>query len=115
MGSATQGDWDSSRLVAFTGLPGTGKSMLSDLIGKWLGAPAFAGDWLLGALKPAAKALAQLDRAAVLELYESLLRSLITRAADHRAVGAGRLSDHRRDREGVARRRRAVRRFAVRC
>lgn len=67
------------RIVVVTGLPGTGKSTLADLTGKRLAAPAFAGDWLLGALKPAAKALAQLIRQTSLDLDRSLPRSLITR------------------------------------
>jgi adenylate kinase family enzyme len=67
------------RVVVFTGLPGTGKSTLAELTAKALGAPAFAGDWLMGALKPAARALAQVDRETYVELDRSLLRSLITR------------------------------------
>lgn len=69
----------SPKVIVFTGLPGTGKSTLADWTASQLGAPAFAGDWLLGALKPAAKVLAQLDRATYLELYRCLLRSLIMR------------------------------------
>ncbi|MGH3827941.1 MAG: AAA family ATPase [Pseudonocardiaceae bacterium] len=68
-----------SAVVVFTGLPGTGKSTMADLTAKTMAAPAFAGDWLLGALTPAARALAQLDRQTYLELYHGLLRSLITR------------------------------------
>lgn len=72
-------DAGASQVVVFTGLPGTGKSTLADLTAKILGAPAFAGDWLMGALKPAATALAQLDRETYLQLYRGLLRSLVTR------------------------------------
>ncbi len=66
-------------VAVFVGLPGTGKSTMAELTAHTLGAPAFAGDWLLGALKPAAEALAQLDRVTYLALYRSLLTSLITR------------------------------------
>lgn len=66
-------------VCVFTGLPGTGKSTMANLIARSLGAPAFAGDWLMGALKPAAAVLVQLDRETYLELYRSLLRSLIAR------------------------------------
>jgi predicted kinase len=69
----------SSRVVVFTGLPGTGKSTLADLAAQALNAPAFAGDWLMGALKPAARVLVNLDRETYLQLYHSLLRSLIHR------------------------------------
>jgi predicted kinase len=39
-------------VVVLTGLPGTGKSTLADLLAGDVGSPAFAGDWLLGALAP---------------------------------------------------------------
>jgi predicted kinase len=65
--------------VVLTGLPGTGKSTLADLAAQSLNVPAFAGDWLMGALKPAARALTNLDRATYLQLYQGLLRSLIHR------------------------------------
>jgi adenylate kinase family enzyme len=65
--------------VVLTGLPGTGKSTLADLVAQALKIPAFAGDWLMGALKPAAPALMSLDRDTYLLLYRGLLRSLIHR------------------------------------
>jgi predicted kinase len=65
--------------VVFTGLPGTGKSTLADLTAQALNVPAFAGDWLMGALKPARPVLVNLDRDTYLQLYRSLLRSLIHR------------------------------------
>lgn len=34
------------KLIVFSGLPGTGKSMLAEAIGKQLGVPVFAKDWL---------------------------------------------------------------------
>ncbi|HXW47594.1 MAG TPA: AAA family ATPase, partial [Streptosporangiaceae bacterium] len=43
---------DGTRLVVFSGVPGTGKSTLSDAVGRRLGIPVFAVDWLLGSLTP---------------------------------------------------------------
>jgi predicted kinase len=34
------------KLIIFSGLPGTGKSMLAEAVGKDLGIPVFAKDWL---------------------------------------------------------------------
>jgi len=34
------------RIIIFSGLPGTGKSMLAEAVGKTLGIPVFAKDWL---------------------------------------------------------------------
>jgi predicted kinase len=66
------------RVVVFTGLPGTGKSTVADLVARELGAPAFAGDWLLGALKPHG-VLTGLDRPAFLAMYYDLLATLMNR------------------------------------
>lgn len=41
-----------ARLVVLSGVPGTGKSALADALAEALAVPAFAGDWLLGALTP---------------------------------------------------------------
>ena len=41
-----------SRLIVFGGVPGSGKSTLADAVGRQLGIPVFAIDWLLGALTP---------------------------------------------------------------
>ncbi|PWJ53983.1 hypothetical protein SAMN06264364_10965 [Quadrisphaera granulorum] len=41
-----------SRLVVMTGVPGSGKSTIADEVGRVLGDPVFAMDWLLGALTP---------------------------------------------------------------
>jgi predicted kinase len=65
-------------VVALTGLPGTGKSMLGERLARRTGAPAFAGDWLLGALAPLG-VLDDLDRPTVLSVYYGLLSSLVTR------------------------------------
>ncbi|HSL44024.1 MAG TPA: ATP-binding protein [Anaerolineales bacterium] len=47
------------RLIVFSGLPGTGKSTMAETLGKQLGIPVFAKDWLeatlvKNGLKPAA-------------------------------------------------------------
>jgi 2-phosphoglycerate kinase len=67
------------RVIIFTGLPGTGKSTLAEKVARTVGAPAFAGDWLMGGLKPAHAALSQLDRAQYLAAWFGLLRTLVTR------------------------------------
>jgi predicted kinase len=38
------------KLIIFSGLPGTGKSMLAEAVGRVLGIPVFAKDWLEAAL-----------------------------------------------------------------
>jgi predicted kinase len=65
-------------VLVLTGLPGTGKSTLADLAAGTIGAPAFAGDWLLGALAPHG-VLTGLDRPTMLAVYYGLLDSLVTR------------------------------------
>ena len=67
------------KVVIFTGLPGTGKSTLAEQVARTIGAPAFAGDWLMGGLAPAHAALARLDRADYLAAWLGLLRTLVTR------------------------------------
>lgn len=39
------------QLIIFSGLPGVGKSSLADEVGRQLGIPVFAADWLQAALK----------------------------------------------------------------
>lgn len=68
----------SLRVVVFTGLPGTGKSTLAELTARSLQVPAFAGDWLMGALAPSG-VMSGLDRPSFLALYYRLLRMLVTR------------------------------------
>lgn len=68
-----------SQVVIFTGLPGTGKSTLAEQVARTAGAPAFAGDWLMGGLKPAHAALAKLDRSEYVAAWFGLLRTLVTR------------------------------------
>jgi adenylate kinase family enzyme len=67
------------RVVIFTGLPGTGKSTLAEKVARTVGAPAFAGDWLMGGLEPAHAALGRLDRDQYLAAWFGLLRTLVTR------------------------------------
>lgn len=66
------------RVVAFTGLPGTGKSTLADRLGHTTRTPVFAGDWLLGALAPHG-VLTGLARETLTAVHGSLLQSLTTR------------------------------------
>ena len=65
-------------VIAFTGFPGTGKSTLAEALATETGAPAFAGDWLLGALRPHG-VLTGLSRPAFLAMYYDLLETLIKR------------------------------------
>jgi hypothetical protein len=46
------GQGAASRLIVFSGVPGTGKSTLADAAGRRLRVPVFAADWLLGSLTP---------------------------------------------------------------
>ncbi|WP_405057584.1 ATP-binding protein [Kribbella sp. NBC_01505] len=66
------------QVVVFTGLPGTGKSTLAEEVGRRRGVPVFAGDWLLGALKPHG-VLRGLGRPEFLAMYYGLLETLVRR------------------------------------
>ena len=66
------------QIIAFTGLPGTGKSTLAEALATETGIPAFAGDWLLGALKPHG-VLTGLSRTTFLAMYYDLLGTLLRR------------------------------------
>jgi predicted kinase len=67
-----------SAVIAYTGLPGAGKSTLAERLGKRTGFPVFSGDWLVGVLKPHG-VLTGLTRPAFLALYYDLLGTLIKR------------------------------------
>jgi adenylate kinase family enzyme len=69
---------DAQTVTVFTGLPGTGKSTLAEAVAKTLRVPAFAGDWLMGALKPSGVLLG-LERSAYLEMNRRLLWTLVSR------------------------------------
>lgn len=68
-----------SQVIIFTGLPGTGKSTLAEQVARIVRARAFAGDWLMGGLKPAHAALAKLDWSDYVAAWFGLLRTLVTR------------------------------------
>lgn len=82
------------QIIAFTGLSGTGKSTLAERLARALRTPAFAGDWMLGALTPY-RILGDLDRAAYLALYNSILETLVVRQLllDQSAITDGILTD----------------------
>lgn len=65
-----------AQVIIFTGLPGTGKSTLAEQVARTVRAPAFAADWLMGALKPT---LARFDRSEYLAARSRLLETLIIR------------------------------------
>jgi predicted kinase len=65
-------------VILFVGLPGTGKSTLAEAVARRVGVPAFAGDWLLGALVPHG-VLSGLDRQTYGRVYADLLSTLVTR------------------------------------
>ena len=66
-------------VIIFSGLPGTGKSTLAESVARALRVPVFAGDWLMGGLKPAQSVLATLDRSDYLAAWFGLLRTLVAR------------------------------------
>jgi len=66
------------QVIVFTGLPGTGKSTVSEKLARTSGTPVFSGDWLLGSLTPY-RILHHLDRPNYLALYNGLLETLFVR------------------------------------
>jgi predicted kinase len=68
----------SPQIIAFTGLPGTGKSTLAERLGRASGVPVFASDWLMGSLAPHG-VLSDLDYETFLALDYGLMETLIVR------------------------------------
>ncbi|WP_433167673.1 AAA family ATPase [Kribbella sp. CA-247076] len=103
-------------VLAITGLPGTGKSSVAEGVGKRTGVPVFAGDWLLGALKPHG-VLDGLSRPAFLALYYDLLGTLIRRQLmfGQSAIVDCLLDDEVADRWGRMAARFGSRLFVVEC
>ncbi|GAA2160946.1 hypothetical protein GCM10010403_07360 [Glycomyces rutgersensis] len=66
------------QVIAFTGLPGTGKSTLAERLGRASGVPVFASDWLMGSLAPHG-VLNDLDYETFLALDYGLMETLIVR------------------------------------
>jgi predicted kinase len=74
-------------LIVVAGVPGSGKSTLADALGRRLGHPVFAVDWLLGALTPFGGR--HLD--GVLDLGAELLTTLALRQL---SLGQSAILDH---------------------
>jgi predicted kinase len=74
-------------LIVVAGVPGSGKSTLADALGRRLGVPVFAVDWLLGALTPFGGR--HLD--GLLEIGAELLTTLAWRQL---ALGQSAVLDH---------------------
>src|SRR5262245_49035434 len=68
-------------VLVLTGLPGAGKSSLAEEVARRTATPAFAGDWLMGALKPYG-VLSGLNRSDYLDMYYGLLWTLVRRQLD---------------------------------
>lgn len=66
------------QVIAIVGLPGSGKSTLSERLARETGVPVFSGDWLMGSLAPHG-VLNDLDRETYIALYDGLLETLIVR------------------------------------
>ncbi|HEV7657244.1 MAG TPA: AAA family ATPase [Mycobacteriales bacterium] len=98
-------------VIVMTGLPGTGKSTLAEGVARAIGAPAFAGDWLLGALAPLG-VLDHADRPTQLAVYFGLLDSLVTRQV---LLGQDAVVDAVLDDDVAARWRRKAQLVVVQC
>lgn len=72
------GNASGPQVIAFTGLPGTGKSTLAERLGRASGVPVFASDWLMGSLAPHG-VLNDLDYETFLALDYGLMETLIVR------------------------------------
>lgn len=66
------------QVIAFTGLPGTGKSTLAERLGRASGVPVFASDWLMGSSAPHG-VLNDLDYETFLALDYGLMETLVVR------------------------------------
>jgi adenylate kinase family enzyme len=66
------------QVIVFTGLPGTGKSTLSERLSRATGVPVFAADWLMGSLVPHG-VLNDLAFEKYLALHDGLMETLIVR------------------------------------
>ncbi|SDD17976.1 AAA family ATPase [Glycomyces harbinensis] len=69
---------DRPQIIAFAGLPGTGKSTMAEALARASRTPVFAGDWLMGALKPY-RVFDGMDEPTYLALYNGLVESLVAR------------------------------------
>lgn len=68
----------SPQVIVFTGLPGTGKSTLSESLSRGTGVPVFAADWLMGSLVPHG-VLNDLEEERYLALHDGLMETLVVR------------------------------------
>lgn len=104
------------QVVVFAGLPGTGKSTLADLVAARMNAPAFAGDWLMEALRPYG-VFAEMGRHAFLGIYHNLLDALIARqlALGQSAVVDCLVTDRIADHWARRARRHQARLYVVEC
>ncbi|MEU6857798.1 AAA family ATPase [Glycomyces sp. NPDC046736] len=66
------------QIVAFTGLPGTGKSTLAEALARVSRTPVYASDWLMGSLKPY-RVFDGMDEPTYLALYDGLAEALAAR------------------------------------
>ena len=69
---------DRPQIIAFAGLPGTGKSTLAEALARASRIPAFAADWLLGSLKPH-RVFDGIDRPTYIALHDGLIETLVVR------------------------------------
>jgi predicted kinase len=60
------------KIVVFSGLPGTGKSMLAEALGKLLGIPVFAKDWLEASLLRSGLASSMMENSLGIAGYDLL-------------------------------------------
>lgn len=73
-----RGNGSGPQVVVFTGLPGTGKTTLSELLSRATGVPVFAADWLMGSLVPHG-VLNDLEFETYSALHDGLMETLMVR------------------------------------